>query len=201
MSPAKHFSIFTRAVSGDDCGVSRRRMRRRVAGLRNPNNDTPMAERRLITFVCTGNICRSPMAERLLRHALGAENGPAARLQPVSCGVAAYGGEAASVNSEKALRAVGIPLDDHRSRPVSQELLDGTLVLFGMTASHLRAIRAQFERLPPHMLLMREFAPAGAPSEIPDPYGCGLTQYEECRDAMIEAIPGILRFLRELPAE
>ena len=50
------------------------------------------------------------------------------------------------------------------------------------------------------MLLMREFAPGGA-GEIPDPYGCGLAQYEECRDAMIEAIPGILRFLRELPGE
>ena len=79
-------------------------------------------------------------------------------------------------------------------------MLDETLVLFGMTASHLRALRSQFERLPPHMLLMREFAPGGA-GEIPDPYGCGLAQYEECRDAMIEAIPGILRFLRELPGE
>lgn len=160
-----------------------------------------MADRRLITFVCTGNICRSPMAERLLRHALAAEDDRLRRFTPVSCGVAAYGGEAASVNSEKALRAVGIPLDDHRSRQVTQELLDSTLVLFGMTSSHLRALRSQFDRLPPHMLLMREFSAAGSPGEIPDPYGCGLVQYEECRDAMIESIPGILRFLRELPAD
>ena len=118
------------------------------------------------------------MAERLLRHALAAEHETLKGLQPVSCGVAAYGGEAASANSEKALKAVGIPLDDHRSQPVTQEILDETLVLFGMTASHLRALRAQFERLPPHMLLMREFAAGGSHAEIPDPYGCGLAEYE-----------------------
>ena len=155
--------------------------------------------RRLITFVCTGNICRSPMAERLLRHALAAENGLLKDFDSASCGVAAYAGEPASGNSLRALRAVGLDLNDHRSRPLSQELLDETLVLFGMTASHLRAVRSQFDRLPPHMYLMREFVPEGASREIPDPYGCGLADYEECRDAMIEAIPGILSFLRGLP--
>ena len=147
MSGKKHFSVFSRAVSDDEGGAARRRFRRRVAGFRIPNKTDPMAERRLITFVCTGNICRSPMAERLLKHALAAENGRLSAFTPVSCGVAAYGGEAASVNSEKALRAVGIGLDDHRSRPVTQQLLDETLVLFGMTASHLRALRSQFERI------------------------------------------------------
>jgi protein-tyrosine-phosphatase len=157
--------------------------------------------RRYITFVCTGNICRSPMAERLVGHALAAEEGCLRTLVPVSCGVAAYAGEPASGNSLRALQAVGLSLDDHRSRPVTQELLDETLVLFGMTGAHLRALRSQFDRLPPHVYLMREFVPEGASREIPDPYGCGLADYEECRDAMIEAIPGIMRFLRELAAK
>lgn len=155
--------------------------------------------RRLITFVCTGNICRSPMAERLLRHALAAENGALKGYETSSCGVAAYAGEPASANSVRALQPVGIDLNDHRSRPLSQELLDESLVVFGMTGSHLRAIRSQFDRLPPHLYLMREFVSEGASKEIPDPYGCGLDDYEECRDAMIEAMPGILKFLRELP--
>lgn len=156
--------------------------------------------RRHITFVCTANICRSPMAERLLRHALAAEDERLRSLIPVSCGVAAYPGEPASSNALRALRVVGLSLDDHRSRPLSQELLDETLVLFAMTSAHLRAVRSRFDRLPPHVFLMREFVPGAASRDIPDPYGCGLTEYEECRDAMIEAIPGILRFLRELPA-
>lgn len=141
------------------------------------------------------------MAERLVAHALAAEQGGVRELIPISCGIAAYAGEPASGNSLRALQSVGLSLHDHRSRPISQELLDETLVLFGMTGAHLRALRAQFDRLPPYVFLMREFVPEGVSREIPDPYGCGLADYEECRDAMIDAIPGIMRFLREVAAK
>lgn len=149
-------------------------------------------------FVCTANVCRSPMAERLLRHALDAESEPLRSLRIVSTGVAAYPGDPASANSVRALKSVGLSLDNHRSRPLTQELLDETLVLFAMTPSHLRAVCSRFDMLPPHMHLMREFVGEGASREIPDPFGAGLDEYEECRDSMIEAIPGILRFLREI---
>ncbi len=154
--------------------------------------------RRSIVFVCTANVCRSPMAERLLRHALAAEPEPLRSLPVLSCGVAAYPGDPASPNSVRALKCVGLSLDDHRSRPLTQELLDDTLVLLAMTPSHLRAVCSRFESPPPHMHLMREFVGEGASREIPDPFGAGLDEYAECRDSMIEAIPGLLRFLREI---
>lgn len=157
--------------------------------------------RRTIMFLCTANVCRSPMAERLVAHALAAEPEPLRSLRTVSTGVAAYPGDPASGNSVRALKCVGLDLDDHRSRPVTQDLLDETLVVFAMTPSHLRALRGNFDRLPPHLHLMREFVEPGRCKEIPDPFGGSLDDYEECRDAMIEAVPGILRFLREVVRE
>lgn len=154
--------------------------------------------RRTILLVCTANVCRSPMAEHLLRHALAAEPGPLSGLTVRSAGVAAYTGDRASPNSVRALKAVGLDLAEHRSEPLTQKMLDETLALFAMTPSHLRAVSSQFMRTPPHMHLMREFVEPGKSKEIPDPFGAGLDEYEECRDAMIEAIPGIVRRLREI---
>lgn len=153
-------------------------------------------KKRYVTFVCTGNTCRSPMAERLLAHALAAEPALAAHFQSASCGVAAGVGQPASANSVRVLRSVGVSLEDHRSRPVSQELLDDTDVLVAMTASHLRALEQRFERLPDDIFLMREFTDGAAGGDIPDPYGGDVADYQECRDAMIEAMPGLLRYLR-----
>jgi protein-tyrosine phosphatase len=68
-----------------------------------------------------------------------------------------------------------------------------------MTRQHLFALRRQFPRLPADTCLMREFLAkdtAGTSLEIPDPYGLPLSEYESCRDSMVEALPSILAFLR-----
>ena len=69
-----------------------------------------MAESGLIIAVCTGNICRSPMAEVLLAHALKAESGRLANFRVISAGVAARDGDRASANSVTAVKKVGLDL-------------------------------------------------------------------------------------------
>lgn len=150
-----------------------------------------------ILCICTANICRSPMAERLLAHALAAEEEPLRSLRVVSAGVAACYGDPPSANSVAALRKVGVDLNDHRSQPVTRELLDSSLAVFCMTESHRAVLYYHFDPLPTPVYLMRGFMPQTEPCEIPDPYGMDLHAYETCRDSMVEAVPSILRFLRE----
>ncbi len=156
-----------------------------------------MAEPKLIVTVCTANICRSPMAEALLRHALAAEAEPLKSARILSAGVAGRGGDPISENSRIALKKVGIELKDHRSRALTTELINQADAIFCMTESHRAVIQLSFDRPPRNIYLMREFMPREADKEIGDPYGSDLRHYEACRDEMVEAIPSILAFLRK----
>lgn len=152
--------------------------------------------RDLLLFVCTANVCRSPMAEVLMRHALDAEEEPLRSLRTASAGVVASPGYKATENSVCALRKVGLSLEGHSSQPVTPELLDQCFAVFAMTSSHLDILRAHFAPLPSRVYLLREFIPQSATKEIPDPYGASLRHYEACRDSMVEAIPPLLKYLR-----
>jgi len=154
-------------------------------------------EKSQIVCICTANICRSPMAERLLAHALAAEEAPLKSLRVVSAGVAACHGDQPSHNSVAALKKVGLDLTDHRSQPVSRELLESAFAVFCMTESHRALLYYHFDPLPAPVYLMRGLMQDGTSQEIPDPYGMDLRAYETCRDSMVEAVPSILRFLRE----
>jgi protein-tyrosine-phosphatase len=158
----------------------------------------PTPEPGHILVVCTGNICRSPMAEGLLRHALAGQPEPLRSLPVVSAGVATRPGEPVSENSVIALKKTGIDIAGHRSRMVTQELLDGALVVFGMTESHRALIQYKGRPVPRHLYLFREFMPPPAGHEIADPYGGPIQVYEACRDELVEAIPSVVAFLKTL---
>ncbi len=158
-------------------------------------------ERNLIIFVCTANICRSPMAERLFRHAIDAEEEPLKSLKVISTGVSAIPGQTPSLNSVKALEKVGISLDNHESRPIDQSMMDRAVAIFCMTESHRTMIEMYADPIPKNLHLMREFIPNVEDPEIPDPYGMSLNLYENCRDSMVEAIPSLVAFVKTLLAK
>src|SRR5690606_1659680 len=103
---------------------------------------------KLIVTVCTANICRSPMAEALLRHALQAEPEPLRSCRVVSAGVAARKGERVSENSVTALAKVNLRISDHRSQPFTQELADRADLVLCMTESHRAVINLSFNPPP-----------------------------------------------------
>ncbi|MGF1483741.1 MAG: low molecular weight protein arginine phosphatase [Opitutales bacterium] len=150
----------------------------------------------LITVVCTANVCRSPMAASLLRHALAAEAEPLRSLQVESAGVSVHEGQPASDNSVRALKNVGIDLGNHRSQVLTPERIERSRLMLCMTESHRALIELLYPNRQAPLKLFRELMEDPQPPEIPDPYGWPLVEYEAARDSMVEAIPSILDYLR-----
>lgn len=153
-------------------------------------------KRDCIICVCTANVCRSPMAERLLQHALKAEASPLNKLRVLSAGTSAFLGDGPSPHSVQVLKKVGLDLQDHQSQPLSQDLVDQAFLVLCMTSTHKLILESQLHSAPlPHIFLFREWMLSG-PGDISDPYGQSLEDYEACRDTIVEAIPSIIQFLK-----
>jgi protein-tyrosine-phosphatase len=159
-----------------------------------------MPESGPILVICTANICRSPMAEGLLAHALAGESGALKNLKVISAGVAARSGEPVSENSVYALKKVGIDISKHHARALTQEMLDEALAVLVMTQGHRMAIECQASPVPARLHLFREFMPSPGPGirEIADPFGGPIKIYEQSRDEMVEAIPSVVAYLKTL---
>ena len=155
------------------------------------------ASDRVVTCVCTANICRSPIAEKLLAHGLAAEKEPLRSLTVISSGVSAVEGEPASANSIKALSTVGLDLSQHRSRRFSRQVAERSLVIFCMTDSHRFIITQLYPDLEAPVHLFRGFMVNAEQIQIPDPFGMNLGVYEACRDSIVEAMPSLMRYLRK----
>ena len=137
------------------------------------------------------------MAEALLRATLVKRGQGLEKLKVASFGLAAQDGQPPSANSVKAMQRIGLDVSGHRSRLLSQADVDRSIVIFGMTESHLAALHSRFDVLPAFVLLLRDVLPTDVPRDIPDPFGGGYRDYEECRDSMVEAIPAMVEFLRQ----
>jgi len=150
----------------------------------------------LVLFVCTGNTCRSPMAEVLFRMAL--PRGSSWRA--ASAGLAACEGARASEPAIAALREAGGDLCAHRSRPVTAELVQASAAIVVMTGAHALQIHARFPDARDKLFLLRSFDPdSPAHSDVSDPFCGSLDEYRCCRDLIRRAMPGLVRFLTQPP--
>ncbi len=116
--------------------------------------------------MCTGNICRSPMGEALLRHELGVRGCDGVEVS--SCGTWASAAQAATAHAVSVLGGRGIDLAPHRSRALdAAEMEDADLVL-AMTSVHVREIEEMAPAALPRVRLMKELV------ELDLPPGAGL---------------------------
>lgn len=156
----------------------------------------PMSEKKSVLFVCTGNTCRSPMAEGLFRAAVADRDD----FEVSSAGVAAYPGGPVSTDTENLLRERGITLEGFGSRPVSEELIEEATHVFAMTGQHLAALHGMFPEHEDKFYLACEFVDLpgrGVGCDVPDPIGSGAAAYRAVAETLDQAIPTLIAFIEQ----
>src|SRR2546430_9702892 len=148
-----------------------------------------------ILFVCTGNICRSPMAEGLFRHAVKGRN----EFRVVSAGVGAVDGLPPSEHAVRALKELGIDISKQRSHMLTADLIQQADYIFGMTHSHVDAITMLYPHAAEKTFLLREFDETldSYENDISDPISGSYEVYLACRDQIEQGIASLLKFIEQ----
>ncbi len=149
--------------------------------------------KRLIVFVCTGNICRSPMAEYLFRtHIMSRPE-----FKVCSAGVMTGYGTPASRYAVKAMNELGVDISAHRSQPVTRDLVEDAELLVVMTRGHREALLERYPQAADKIELLKTFDPNRTDEDVMDPIGLSLDVYRHVRDDIAGALWGLDRFLQD----
>ena len=144
-----------------------------------------------ILFVCTGNICRSPMAVGLFEHAAKG------RYRVLSAGLGAVDGMPPSEHAVRALKDLGLDIRGLRSRRLTGDLIQQSDYIFGMTYGHVESIALLFPQAAEKTFVLREFDDTleDFEKDISDPIGGSLETYRMCRDQIEQGISSMLKFI------
>ena len=139
--------------------------------------------------VCTGNTCRSPMAEGIMKMLFaknlgwGLDEVSSHGVAIMSAGIAAMPGAPAAAQSVEVMRQMGVDISPHNSQPVTQRLAQCSDVIFTLTNGHRQAIVSQWPELESTVRTLR---PDGG--DIADPIGSPVSVYQTCAQQIQQCI-------------
>lgn len=146
---------------------------------------------RKIMFVCTGNICRSAMAEAILKDKLKNRKIDE-KFVVCSSGIYAYKGDTSTYEALKTMKdEYNIDLSNHRAVPIRDSKIEEMDLILCMTASHKNSLNYIYPNLENKTFLLKEYV--GLEGEVEDPWGGTLNTYLKCAKELDKYIELLLK--------
>ncbi|MBF0522758.1 MAG: threonylcarbamoyl-AMP synthase [Candidatus Omnitrophica bacterium] len=154
-----------------------------------------LVKKKVILFVCTGNSCRSVMAEYLLKQAVkGRED-----VEVLSAGTGVFFHTAASLETVAVLKEQGMNASGHQSQPLTGMMIKKADLIFVMTREHRHQVLERVPEVEQRIYLLKEFvhSPEGMKEDldIPDPIGTSHESYRQCLGVIKEAVKKIVEII------
>jgi protein-tyrosine phosphatase len=146
-----------------------------------------------VLMVCTGNICRSPMAAGLARFLLS--NDLRARVAVGSAGCSALHGHLAESHAIEAMSRMGIDISGHRARQITSDMARQADLILTMEAGQRDIVRRMLLWKKNKVRLFSGFCPEIQGSDIKDPYGGPLEAFQECLNTLLPCMGYLMNFL------
>lgn len=145
-----------------------------------------------IMFICTGNICRSAMAEGMMRKLVQEQNKEA---EVYSCGIYAETGDYATYNAVEAASKYDADISNHRATNIRDSKIEEMDVILCATISHKQSVLYLHPELEGKVFTMKEYAKLdknGQDMDIKDPWGYDMDVYENCAKEIKECLDIII---------
>ena len=152
----------------------------------------PKIKKISVVFVCTGNTCRSPVAERIFKHNLK-KTGKLTKFRVSSAGLSASDGSVMTELSAQVLKEASIPYTGHKARYLNEKTVYSTDYFICMTEGHKRALQGL-----PDVYSVAEITNG---ADVCDPYGGTYTDYKKMFDYLFYAMPEIEAFIEKCIAK